>query len=180
MVLNRPVSREVHPLPEIVQSVFIDWWPCWVLLAIVAAGIMLMRMWAGPGKLPYVARGQLVTKPELKFYKSLVKAVQDDFEIFAMVRIADLLRVESGVPKRRKWLNKILAKHIDFVLCDPGTLEPIVCIELDDVSHNRKDRIERDIFVNQAFKSAELPLLRIPTQSKYRAREIRILIDEVA
>ena len=138
-----------------------------------------MRTWATPGKLPYRARGKLVTKTELRFYKSLFKAVQDDFEIFAMVRIADLLRVESGAKNYRKWLNKILAKHIDFVLCDPGSLEPIVCIELDDPSHQRADRVERDIFVNHAFESANLPLLRIPTQQAYRSREIRELIDSV-
>lgn len=163
---------------EFAEKLLIDWWPFWVLLGIVVAGLLLLRMWAAPGKLPYVARGKLVTKSELKFYKALVKAVQDDFEIFAMVRIADLLRVETGATNRRKWLNKILSKHIDFVLCDPGTLEPIVCIELDDPSHNRADRIERDIFVNQAFESAELPLLRIPTEDAYPSRELRELIDQ--
>ena len=138
-----------------------------------------MRMWASPTKLPYEARGQLVTRSELRFYKSLTKAVQEDLEIFAMVRIADLLRVEKGHKHRRKWLNKILAKHIDFVLCDPGSLQPRVCIELDDPSHQRPDRIERDVFVNQAFESAGLPLLRIPTEPSYRAREIRELIEGV-
>jgi hypothetical protein len=164
---------------DFVLNVLIAYWPFWVVLVIIIAAILLMRMWAGPGRLPYRARGQLVTKSELKFYKSLLKAVQDDWEIFAMVRIADLLRVEKGTQHRRKWLNKILAKHIDFVLCDPGSLEPIVCIELDDPSHNRPDRIERDIFVNRAFDAAQLPLLRIPTQPNYRSREIRELIDSV-
>ena len=164
---------------EFATNVLIGWWPFWVGLAILVALIMLMRMWATPAKLPYQARGHLVTKSELRFYKSLSKAVQDDFEIFAMVRIADLLRVETGHKQRRKWLNKILAKHIDFVLCDPGSLVPIVCIELDDPSHNRPDRIERDIFVNQAFESAGLPLLRIPTEPSYRSREIRELVDSV-
>jgi len=164
---------------ELALNLLTAWWPFWIVLAIIVALIMLMRTWAAPARMPYVARGQLVTKPELRFYKSLTKAVQDDWEIFAMVRIADLLRVEKGSKNYRKWLNKILAKHIDFVLCDPGTLEPIVCIELDDSSHNRPDRIERDIFVNAAFDSADLPLLRIPTQSSYRSREIRQLIDEV-
>ena len=160
-------------------NLLIAYWPFWLGLAIFVAFIMLMRMWASPAKLPYVAREKLVTKSELRFYKSLAKAVQDDFQIFAMVRIADLLRVEKGAANYRKWLNKILAKHIDFVLCDPGSLQPIVCIELDDPSHQRADRVERDIFVNRAFESAELPLLRIPTQSSYRAREIRDLIDGV-
>ena len=120
-----------------------------------------------------------MTRSELRFYKSLYKAVLDDFEIFAMVRIADLLRVEEGTPNYRKWLNKILAKHIDFVLCDPGTLEPRVCIELDDKTHERPDRIERDEFVDAAFESAELPLLRIPVQKQYPSRELRELIDQV-
>ena len=141
---------------ETVIESLITWWPFWLGLAILAALILLMQIWALPRNLPYLARGQLVTKSELKFYKSLSKAVQDDFQIFAMVRIADLLRVEKNNKHRRKWLNKILAKHIDFVLCDPGTLKPLVCIELDDVSHQRPDRIERDKFVNQAFKSAHI------------------------
>tara|TARA_B110000495_G_scaffold59109_1_gene50157 strand:+ start:270 stop:770 length:501 start_codon:yes stop_codon:yes gene_type:complete len=157
----------------------INWWPFWLGLAILVAVILLMQIWALPRNLPYLARGQLVTKSELKFYKSLSKAVQDDFQIFAMVRIADLLRVEKGNKHRRKWLNKILAKHIDFVLCDPGSLKPLVCLELDDVSHQRPDRIERDKFVNLAFKSAQLPLLRIPTQIEYKSREIRELIESV-
>ncbi|MEM9942103.1 MAG: DUF2726 domain-containing protein [Planctomycetota bacterium] len=155
------------------------YWHFWVGFAIVVALFWLTRLWSIPVKLPYESRGQLVTKPELRFYKSLLKAVQDDWEIFAMVRIADLLKVRAGHPQRRKWLNKILAKHIDFVLCDPTSLKPICCIELDDRSHERPDRIERDIFVNRAFESAGIPLLRIATQKQYRAREIRELIDGV-
>jgi hypothetical protein len=164
---------------EFLINVLIGWWPFWVGLAVFIAIILLLRMYSGPRKLPYFKRDSLITKAELRFYKSLQKAVQDDFEIFAMVRIADLLRVQPGSPNRRKWLNKILAKHIDFVLCDPGSLEPVVCIELDDSSHQRADRVERDIFVNQAFDSADLPLLRVPNQPAYRAREIRELIDSL-
>ena len=164
---------------ETVIESLITWWPFWLGLAILVALVLLMQIWALPRNLPYLARGQLVTKSELKFYKSLSKAVQDDFQIFAMVRIADLLRVEKNNKHRRKWLNKILAKHIDFVLCDPGPLKPLVCIELDDISHQRPERVERDKFVNLAFKSAQLPLLRIPTQPEYRSREIRELIESV-
>ncbi len=143
------------------------------------AVLLLLRMYSPPARLPYRARGRLVTQAELRFYKSLVKAVQDDFEIFAMVRIADLLRVEDGTANYRKWLNKILAKHVDFVLCDPGSLQPRVCIELDDSSHERQERIERDQFLDAAFESADLPLLRIAVQEIYPPREIRALIDSM-
>ena len=161
------------------MELLIDYWPLWVLGIILIAGMTLLRLYSQPTRLPYEARGKLVTKSELRFYKSLYKAVQDDFEIFAMVRIADILRVQEGHPSRRKWLNKILAKHIDFVLCDPGSLEPRVCIELDDRSHQRADRMERDAFVDLAFESAGLPLVRIEVQKSYPPREVRGLIDDV-
>ena len=163
---------------DLIISILHDFWQLWVGLAVVIAFLLLVRMYGGPRRLPYSRRESLITKAELRFYKSLQKAVQDDYEIFAMVRIADLLRVDADSSSKRKWLNKILAKHIDFVLCDPGSLQPLVCIELDDTSHERADRVERDVFVNQAFESAGLPLLRIPNQPSYRAREIRELIDK--
>lgn len=152
-------------------------WPILVGAVVVMAVFLLLRMHSQPRRLPYEVRKALVTKPELRFYRSLQKAVMDDWEIFAMVRIADILRVESGSSKYRSWLNRILSKHIDFVLCNPATLEIICGIELDDVSHQRPDRIERDKFVNEAFESAGLPLLRIPTEKSYRASEIRELIN---
>lgn len=161
---------------ESILAIFASTWPFWVFALMVVALIILMRMYSGPRRLPYNARPRLVTKAELRFYRSLRKAVLDDWEIFAMVRIADLLRVDSGARNRRSWLNKILAKHIDFVLCHPGSLEPVLCIELDDSSHQRKDRQERDAFVDHAFESAGLPLLRFPVQSNYDANEIRQLI----
>lgn len=159
-------------------SILIDYWPFWVGVGVFAAIFMLLRMYSAPPPMPYFKRASLVTKSELRFYKSLQKAVLDDWEIFAMVRIADLIRVEKGDANGRKWLNKILSKHIDFVLCDPGSLEPVLAIELDDASHQRPDRIERDIFVNDAFDAADFPLLRIPVETSYNAREVRDLIEE--
>ena len=163
---------------EFFFDVLIGFWPFWVGLAVVVAALMLLRMYAGESKrLPYLPRERLVTKAELRFYKSLRKAVLDDWEIFAMVRIADILRVENGVKNRRGWVNKILAKHIDFVLCNPNSLEIVMGIELDDSSHQCADRIERDQFVDHAFESAGIPLLRVPVSANYPAREVRELID---
>ena len=156
-----------------------QYWPLLTGGAVLVAVMMLLRMYSEPTRLPYEPRKALVTKSELRFYKSLRKATLDDWEVFAMVRIADLLKVTQNTAKRRTWLNKILSKHIDFVLCDPNTLEALVAIELDDISHQRPERIERDKFVNLAFESAGLPLLRIPVESSYKAREIRDLIEDV-
>jgi very-short-patch-repair endonuclease len=80
--------------------------------------------------------------------------------------------------QRRKWLGKILAKHVDFVLCDPESLAPLLAIELDDASHDRPERKERDEFVDHAFESAGLPLLRIRNGSSYDPAALRQLIDD--
>lgn len=153
-------------------------WPVWLILIMIIAGLILIRMYWKQERLPYEKRKRLVTNSEFKFYRALQRAVGGSYTIFAMVRIADLLVVEKGTKNRRGWLNKILSKHIDFVLCDERTLEPVVGIELDDRSHQRADRIERDQFVNLAFESAGLPLLRVPTQKEYDPAEIRQLIDQ--
>lgn len=158
------------------DNVIIGFWPCWVILAMGLAVVVLFRMYSGPGKLPYRVRERLVTRSELKFFRALQKAALEEFEIFAMVRIADVLVVAEQAPKRRSWLNRILAKHVDFVLCDPQSLQPRLAIELDDPSHERADRRERDEFVDRAFESAGLPLLRIPTAASYDPKALRELL----
>ncbi len=165
---------------ESVINIFVSTWPFWVFALMLVALILLIRMYAGPKRMPYRRRERLVTKAELRFYRSLRKAVLDDWEIFAMVRIADLLRVEPNARNRRSWVGQILAKHVDFVLCRPDSLEPVLCIELDDSSHQRADRQKRDEFVDGAFESAGLPLLRVPVQSNYDSRELRSLIQKTA
>lgn len=163
---------------DTIINLLTQYWPFWVGLAVFVSIILLWRMYGGERGFPYQPRESLVTKTELKFYRALIKAAQDDFELFAMVRIADILQVDPGLSNKRKWLNPILAKHIDFVVCDQLTLKPLVCIEVDDPTHQRPERIERDVFVNKAFASAGIPLLRIPTQANYHARELRELIDK--
>ena len=63
--------------------------------------------------------------------------------------------------------NKIDRKHVDYLICDPTTMRPRVGIELDDSSHDRRDRQKRDEFVDRVFEAARVPLLRIPAQAAY-------------
>lgn len=177
--LQKSPTVLVCRMSEQFNQLFSSNWPFLVLIVMVVALIILLRIWTRPRKLPYFARERLVTKTELRFFRSLRKAVQSEWEIFAMVRIADLLRVEKNAKNKRAWINKILAKHIDFVICDRNSLKPLLCIELDDSSHERPDRVERDKFVNEAFESAELPLIRVPVSDEYSPSELRSVIREL-
>ena len=46
------------------------------------------------------------------------------------------------------------------------------CIELDDKSHERPERIERDNFINQLFNDLKIKLLRIKAKPEYNKSEI--------
>jgi hypothetical protein len=37
--------------------------------------------------------------------------------------------------KNRSWMNRIDRKHVDFLICDPGSMAPALAVELDDGSH---------------------------------------------
>lgn len=98
---------------------------------------------------PYQA-ANLLTEREYKFFKVLkVIAERNNLNVLMKIRLADLVKVSDNVPKSEfyKYFNKISAKHIDFALIDETKV--IALIELDDSTHNRRDRIERDNFVNE-------------------------------
>jgi hypothetical protein len=89
------------------------------------------------------------------------------------VSLGDLFFVSSKDPSEfRIYRNKIDRKHVDFLLCDPKTLRPLVGIELDDKSHQRSDRQARDEFVEHVFQAANLPLVRIPVKTAYFITEL--------
>ncbi|MDE2040977.1 MAG: DUF2726 domain-containing protein [Patescibacteria group bacterium] len=52
-------------------------------------------------------------------------------------------------------------KSVDFVLCRKEDLYPVLAIELDDRSHERPDRQQRDREVERILDGSGLPLLRL-------------------
>ena len=60
---------------------------------------------------------------------------------------------------------RMAAKHADFVLCEPRSLNLVGVIELDDRSHRRRDLQRRDAFFNETMAAAGLPLLRLAAKS---------------
>ena len=51
-------------------------------------------------------------------------------------------------------------------------------IELDDASHQARDRRERDVLADAVYRSAGLPILHIPAAWSYGRREVSSLIQE--
>jgi len=120
---------------------------------------------------PYLLRDDFLSPAELSFFRVLQRAVRDQSVITTKVNLADIFFVAQA-PKQQSYRNKIDRKHVDFLLCDPATMKPRCGIELDDSSHQRKDRRERDAFVDQVFQAAGLPLVRFTARASYDPQAI--------
>ncbi|RME47503.1 MAG: DUF2726 domain-containing protein [Caldilineae bacterium] len=129
-------------------------------------------------EVPYRLRDDFLSPAEISFYHVLRSVVKNRLTIAMKVRLADIFFVAQP-NKNLAHYNRITRRHVDFLLCEPATMRPLVGIELDDSTHQRKDRRERDEFVNRVFKTAKLPLLRVPVKSAYSTREIAELLQGV-
>ncbi len=140
-----------------------------VVLAAAVAARFLRR------DLPYVAARSLLTPAERAFFVALRQAIGEDYHLFAKVRLGDILEIAQGVTGKRRFaaFGRISSKHADFVACDPRTFEVLGVIELDDRSHERRDRQERDEFFDAAMAVAGIPVLRVPARRGYATRELR-------
>lgn len=129
--------------------------------------------------LPYRLRDDFLSPAEFSFYKVLSSLVGARLTIQSKVRLADIFFV-ARPNENVAYFNKIAQRHLDFLVCDSVTMKPLFGVELDDSSHKRNDRQERDEFVESVFKVAGLPLLRLPVQREYNSREIAAQIAPFA
>ena len=130
---------------------------------------------AGSGPLPYRVRDNFLSEAEISFYHVLTSIVATHATICPKVRLSDIFYV-ARPNENRTFLSRISQKHVDFLICEPGTMKPIAAIELDDSTHTRSDRVERDAFVDQAFEAAKLPILHVRAQREYNTRDVAVKI----
>lgn len=93
----------------------------------------------------------LLTINEKQQYWNLRKwADSNNLIVFTKVRLADLISPRDNRNQSLFW--KIQAKHVDFVICDQYINVKCI-IELQDRSHYKPERIERDKFVREVLTS---------------------------
>lgn len=126
-------------------------------------------------KYSYTKRRYLMTRTEAECYKELVRGLGDKYFIFAQVHLPEIVSEKVGGQNWTAARNHINRKSVDFVLCDQAEVGPVLAIELDDWSHNREDRQERDKEVERILEEAGVPLLRITDMEDLVGRVIRRL-----
>jgi Protein of unknown function (DUF2726)/Topoisomerase DNA binding C4 zinc finger len=133
---------------------------------------------ADPDPLPYRLRDDFLSLAEKSFYQVIKGMMGNYFTICPKVSLSDLFFVTRPNENKSAY-NRINRKHVDFVICEPQTMNPLFAIELDDSSHERADRMERDAFVDSVFEAAQLPLLHVPAQLSYNTNELGVMFKEV-
>jgi hypothetical protein len=134
--------------------------------------------------LPYRKKESLMTEAESNFNKVLREVVGDKYEIERQVVLSsfiestteDFVDYKTG-RKFNPYRSKIDKKTIDFVLFDKADYTAHVAIELDDRSHERADRVERDTLVEDVLSHVGIRLVRIKTAYEYNREEIAALIS---
>ncbi len=156
-----------------------------VLLVIVAIALAALKA-KGAGqestaKLDfYYLKKSLYSPAERSFLGVLEILNYDGVTISSKVRLADIFGIKRGLERgdRQRALNRISAKHVDFLLTKRATGEPLLGIELDDSSHEAADRAARDSFVDAVFASAGLSVLHITARATYDPKEIHCQLQE--
>lgn len=148
-----------------------------LVIFIPLANKFLRRRTTKLNDFPYRKKDYLLTPAERSFYEVLQKIAGDNMQVFAKVRLADLVWLPKGTQNLQGHLNRVLSKYVDFVLCNRETLSPVLVVDLDDSSHSMSHRQGRNAVVNDILHySAGLPILRISAKRSYAPNELNELI----
>lgn len=128
----------------------------------------------------YKPKIYITTLNEMKFYNVLLEIAKElDYILFSQVSLYNIVSMQNNLDysTHTKYFNKIASKSIDFVLVDKKCRIRL-CIELDDSSHKKQSRIQRDKFINELFKELEIDLLRYPVYNVYYKDTLKRKIQE--
>ena len=125
---------------------------------------------------PYARGRTLLTPEEQSFFLVLTQALADRYNVFAKVKLTEILKVRSGVSEKRLEAErgKIWDEYVDFVVCDKEDSSILGVVELDETTHQPDGRRRRNATVDHALSSAGIPVVYAPVREDYAIDDIRI------
>lgn len=120
----------------------------------------------------------LISRPEHEFFDILVEILGGQYYVFTQVHLPTILDHKIIKQNWKGAFSHINGKSVDFIICNKAYIKPLLAIELDDKSHEREDRIERDSEVERMLEEAGMPLLRFNNHGNFNKEEIRHLVLE--
>lgn len=124
-----------------------------VILAALIILLIISKLLKQP---KYRKKDALLTKCEIEYHAAIKAVLGEEYLLYPQINLASVI-TKIGEGGRTE-----LFRNADFGVFSKD-FEPLVLIEINDASHERKDRIERDKKVNKICKKAGLPLVTFKT-----------------
>lgn len=132
-----------------------------------------------PKQYEYKQKNFFMSRAEHECFDAILKAVGNEYHIFPQVHLSSIVDNKVTGQNWKGAFKHISQKSVDFVLCDKAYISPKLAIELDDQTHERPDRMERDVEVERILKDAGLPLLRLENNGGFKSDEIGKQIEAI-
>ena len=124
----------------------------------------------------YELRQTLMTSNERIFFEKLRRVIGDKYDIYPQVNMDKIFKIKylgsRTAFKSAKWA--IDRMSIDFLVTKRESQSPYIGIELDDSTHYREDRVNRDDKVNGLFRENGIELMRINGVNGISEDELRM------
>lgn len=157
--------------------------PTLISAVVIILVVVIVRRWGRKnrraGGYEYSRKEFFMSRPEHECFDALVSAVGDKYYVFPQVHLSNILYHRIKGQGWKGAFSHINQKSVDFVLCDKAYISPKLVIELDDQTHNRQDRIERDGEVERMISTAGLPLLRLENHGGFNPADLLVRIRGV-
>lgn len=126
----------------------------------------------------YYAKPYVMTSRENECFKILNEIFSSKWFVVPQVHLSALLDYRVKGQNWNAAFRHINGKSVDFVLIGKESYKVICVIELDDSTHSRSDRIERDAEIERMFKESRIPLARIGRFESMTKSEIAKIITD--
>ena len=101
----------------------------------------------------YEAKQHLISPNEQKYYEAIRKCLSSNYHVFPQINLATIINKTDGTP-----FHNELFRNVDFLITDTD-YKPLICIEINDKTHNNPKRRYRDAKVKTICEEAGIPLI---------------------
>lgn len=113
---------------------------------------------------------RVMNESEQALFINLQQVLGGEYVVLSKVRIEDFVEVKKNQLSSNEEYGargRIKSRHVDFLICDRATTKPLLAIELDGKSHSDLRRQDRDNFIDELYKSINLPVEHIPVGGNF-------------
>jgi len=132
-----------------------------------------------PDRDAYTVGSSLLSEAERTFLQTLDQAVPPNTRVFVQVALAAIISPRKGSSTWQRDRNRIAQKVVDFVVCDQWA-KPLVAVELDDASHKKTKRADRDELLDSILSNVGLRVIHVRAAGSYDVEALRAELSPMA